>query len=147
MRRVTLAICGFSGCIALFAHYLRNGKISGKRLLNMNVRSDLPQNFRLRHLSVEKCFSEIHSLTPWSRVLLQKLTGLQLVKKFPAFYGARRFITALTSARHLSLSWASSIQSIPPHPTSWRSILILSSYLRLGLSSGLFPSWFREILW
>jgi len=26
-------------------------------------------------------------LTPWSRVLLEKLTGLQLVKKFPAFYG------------------------------------------------------------
>jgi hypothetical protein len=25
-------------------------------------------------------------LTPWSRVLLEKLTGLQLVKKFPAFY-------------------------------------------------------------
>jgi len=28
-----------------------------------------------------------HLLTPWSRVLLEKLTGLQLVKKFPAFYG------------------------------------------------------------
>ena len=40
-------------------------------------------------------------LTPWSRVLLEKLTGLQLVKKFPAFYGTRRFITALTNARHL----------------------------------------------
>ena len=26
-----------------------------------------------------------------------------------------------------------------PHPTSWRSILILSSHLRLGLPSGLFP--------
>jgi hypothetical protein len=26
-------------------------------------------------------------LTPWSRVLLEKLTGFQLVKKFPAFYG------------------------------------------------------------
>jgi hypothetical protein len=25
-------------------------------------------------------------LTPWSRVLLEKLTCLQLVKKFPAFY-------------------------------------------------------------
>jgi hypothetical protein len=25
-------------------------------------------------------------LTKWSRVLLEKLTGLQLVKKFPAFY-------------------------------------------------------------
>jgi len=43
-------------------------------------------------------------LTPWSRVLLEKLTSLQLVKKFPAFYGTRRFITALTSARHMSLS-------------------------------------------
>jgi hypothetical protein len=31
-------------------------------------------------------------LTPWSRVLLEKLTGLQLVKKFPAFYGTRRLI-------------------------------------------------------
>jgi len=46
-------------------------------------------------------------LTPWCRVLLEKLTGLQLVKKFPAFYGTRRFITALTSVRHLPLSWAS----------------------------------------
>ena len=51
-------------------------------------------------------------LTPWCRILLQKLTGLQLVKKFPAFHGTLRFITALTSFRHLSLSWASPIQSI-----------------------------------
>jgi len=43
-------------------------------------------------------------LTPWSRVLLEKLTGLHLVKKFPTFYGTRRFITAFTSARHLFLS-------------------------------------------
>jgi len=61
-------------------------------------------------------------LTPWCRVLLEKLTGLQLVKKFPAFHGTRRFVTALTGVRHLSLSWASPIQSIYPHPTSWRSI-------------------------
>ena len=79
-------------------------------------------------------------LTPWCRVLLQKLTGLQLVKKFPAFHGTRRFITALTSVRHLSLSWASPVQSIYPHPTSWRSIIILSTHLRLGLPSGLLPS-------
>ena len=26
-------------------------------------------------------------LTPWSTVLLEKLTGFQLIKKFPAFYG------------------------------------------------------------
>jgi len=30
-------------------------------------------------------------LTPWSRVLLEKLATLQLVKKFPAFYGTRRY--------------------------------------------------------
>ena len=53
-------------------------------------------------------------LTPYSRVLLDELAGFQLVKKFPAFYGTRRFITAFTSAHHLSLSCASSIQSIPP---------------------------------
>ena len=78
-------------------------------------------------------------LTPWCRVLLEKLTSLQLVKKFPAFHGTRRFITALTRVRHLSLSWASPIQSIYPHPTSWRSILILSTHLRLNLPSGSFP--------
>jgi len=32
-------------------------------------------------------------LIPWSRVLIEKLTVSQLVKKFPAFYGTRRFIT------------------------------------------------------
>jgi len=46
------------------------------------------------------------------------------------------------TARHLSLSWASSIQSLPPHPTSWRSILFLSFHIRRGLPSGLFPSGF-----
>ena len=81
-------------------------------------------------------------LTPWCRVLFEKLTGLQLVKKFPLFHGTRRFITALTSVRHLSLSWASPIQSIYPHPTSWRSVLILSTHLYLGLPSGLLPSGF-----
>jgi hypothetical protein len=85
----------------------------------------------------------IHILT-YSMVqsLLEQLTGLQLVKTFPAFHGTRRFITALTSVRHLSLSWASSIQFIYPHPTSWRSIPILSTHLRLGLPSGPFPSGF-----
>ena len=81
-------------------------------------------------------------LTPYYRVFLEKLIDLQLVKKFPAFQGTRRFITALTSVRHLSLSWVSPIQSIYPHPTSWRSILILYNHLRLYLPSGILPSGF-----
>ena len=63
-------------------------------------------------------------------------------QEIPRIYGTQRFITAFTSARHLSLFWVSSIQSKPPHITSWRPILILSSHLRLGLPSGLFPSGF-----
>ena len=101
--------------------------------------------FRTVPLSIIRSFSLYtitYLLTPWCRVLLEKLTGLQLVKKFPAFHGTRKFITALTSVRQLSLSWDRPIQSICPHPTSWRSILILSIHLRLGLPGGLFPSGF-----
>ena len=32
---------------------------------------------------------------PWSRVLLEKPTGSQRVKKFPGFYATRRFIAAI----------------------------------------------------
>ena len=81
-------------------------------------------------------------LTPWSRVLLEKLTGSADSQEIPCILWNRKFITALTSARHLSLSWANSIQSPQPPPTSWRSILILFSHLRLGLPNGLFPSGF-----
>jgi hypothetical protein len=49
-------------------------------------------------------------------------------------------LSAFTRALHWSLFWAKSIQFIPSHPTSQRSILILSTHLRLGLPSGLFPS-------
>jgi hypothetical protein len=79
-------------------------------------------------------------LTPYSTGFLEKLTGLQPVKKFPVFHGTRRLITAFTCARHQSLSWASSMQPITPYPISRRTVLILRSHLRLGLPSGLFPS-------
>ena len=42
-------------------------------------------------------------LSPSSRVLLEKLTGSQLVKKFPTFYETRRFVTAFISAHHTVL--------------------------------------------
>jgi len=45
---------------------------------------------------------------------------MQLLKKFPAFHGTRRFITAFKYTRHLSLSWARSIQL--KHPSHFLMI-------------------------
>jgi hypothetical protein len=42
-------------------------------------------------------------LTPWGRVLLEKLIVAQIVRKFPTFYVAQRFITMFTGAHHCSL--------------------------------------------
>ena len=79
-------------------------------------------------------------LTPWDTVLLEKLIGRKTVKKFPAIYGTRRFITAFTKTGLMSLS--STFQSMTTHPNSCKSISILSSHLRLVLPSGLLPSGF-----
>ena len=49
-----------------------------------------------------------------SRVFTEKPTGSQLVKKFPAFYEKLKFITAFTTANHLSISRSRSTQSMPP---------------------------------
>jgi len=60
-------------------------------------------NWLFIHLAIWLC-NELFNLlltyllTPWCRVLLEKLTGLQPIKKFPAFYGTRRFITEFTRA-------------------------------------------------
>jgi len=66
----------------------------------------------------------------------------QLVTKFPAFYATERFINVSTRAWQWSVSWAKCIQSKTSHPTSLRSIPILSSNLCQGLLSGLVPSGF-----
>ena len=49
-------------------------------------------------------YARSHLLTPWSRVLLEKLTGSAASQEIPPIFGTSRFITVLTSARHLSLS-------------------------------------------
>lgn len=67
--------------------------------------------------------------TQWSRVLLKKLTALQLRKKFPVFYG--------TSAPPIIPIASQSNPGKLSHPTS------LSSHLLPGIPSDLFPSSFR----
>jgi hypothetical protein len=52
------------------------------------------------------------TFTAWSRVLFEKVIGSQLVKKFPAFYETRRFITArneINLMRYLSLVYSGTI--------------------------------------
>ena len=50
---------------------------------------------------IKSCF---FCYVTYSLLLLKKLSGSQLVKKFPACYRTRKLITAFTSARHLHLS-------------------------------------------
>jgi len=83
-------------------------------------------------------------VTPRNRFLLEKLSDSQPVKKSPTLYGTRRFITAFTSARHLSLSWAQSVQYIP-FPTAWRYIFISPSNLCLYLDE--FHAWKKQTVW
>ena len=73
-----------------------------------------------------------YSLTAYSTVLLQKLTGSQLIQKFPTFYGTQSFITAFTSARQLSLSNFINNQQIYRHTTP--STHHLHSALKLNTS-------------
>jgi hypothetical protein len=79
-------------------------------------------------------------IIPWNRVLCEKLTVAQLIKKFRALCQNRRLITISTKVHEMSLYQAKLIQSTPSHPTPLMSILILPYHLHLGLSSGLFPS-------
>jgi hypothetical protein len=74
-----------------------------KRLINIR---------RIKKLKHYKLFCKVNltyylhnnKFTVWNKILLDKLTVTQLVKKFLAFYGTRRFITVLTTARQWSLS-------------------------------------------
>ena len=77
-------------------------------LQNLTNSNRYTQNKHI-HLKYKKKMSQytsIHTylLTPWSRVLLDKLTGSAASQEIPRIFRIQRFITVLTSARHLSLS-------------------------------------------
>ena len=77
-----------------------------------------------------------NKLTPWSRVILEKLTVYQLVKKYPVFMAHPKFITAFTRAHQLSLILS---QSNLVHAS-------LFHFLKLKFNI-IFPSTRRSSMW
>ena len=78
-------------------------------------------------------------IAPCRTVFIEKLRVPERVKKFPASCGTQWFITVCTTTRHLSPSWASSIQFTPSNPIFLRWVSLLPSHLRSGLRIYLFP--------
>jgi hypothetical protein len=68
------------------------------QLHTKNTQSNIKmQNTQKRtYITISTCKHNYNTylLTAWSGVLIEKLTGFQLVKKFPAFYETRKFVTA-----------------------------------------------------
>jgi len=58
------------------------------------------------------CLTNKETNLLYAAVFIQKLIVCQLAKKFPALCGRRRFITAFTRARHLSLSWGQIVPTL-----------------------------------
>jgi len=104
------------------------------RLLHIGA-AQINYLFRHKHL-----FSmRNNKLNPWSRFLLDQMILAQLIKEFHASYRTWKFIIVYRREGHWTLSWATWVQSAPLHSVYLRFILILSSYLCLGLKSGLSP--------
>jgi hypothetical protein len=80
----------------------------------------------------------MNHISPLSRVIFQKLIVSQLVKKVLSFYGIWSSMPVFTKA---GTCWYPNPHESSPclHPISWTVILILLSYLCLGLPSGSFP--------
>jgi hypothetical protein len=60
-------------------------------------------------------------LIPYSRVLIEKLTGVAANQEIPYIYGTRKSITVFTSARHPSLS-QSQLHPVPTNPSHFLKI-------------------------
>ena len=80
-------------------------------------------------------------LTPWGRVLLEKLTGSAASQEIARTLWNPKVYQRIHKCPP-SVPILSKLHPVSPRPTSRRSILILSSHLRLGLPNGLFPSVF-----
>jgi hypothetical protein len=78
--------------------------VSGKWIGHTTKQKEFVANILEETISGKKAVGGPR-LTPWSRVLLEKLTvNFAARQEIPRIYGTRKFLTIPTSARHLSLS-------------------------------------------
>jgi hypothetical protein len=68
--------------------------------------------FLMWHLTQILVFTVTNQLTPWSSVILRKLTGLHLFKKYSAIYGSRKFISLFTRVRQLTVFYVEESRNI-----------------------------------
>ena len=81
-------------------------------------------------------------LTPYSRVLLEKLTGFAANQEIPPTLWNPK-VHYRTHKRPPPVRILSQLHPVPTTPSHFlKIILILSSHLRLGLPNGLFPTGF-----
>jgi hypothetical protein len=74
----------------------------------------------------------LHGAEPFVR---SQPVNLAASQEIPRIYGTRKFLTVPTSARHLSLSWAKSIQSPRIPPTSaLPTRLLIPTYVKRTIS-------------
>jgi hypothetical protein len=104
-------------------NFLGSLGVDGKVILKWNLQDIISRGDenKLASFGSAQWQSPVNELSPWSGILPVKLTGPQLVKKFPACCLPRRCVTAT-------------------HPTSRRSTLILSSHLHIFFQVVSFPS-------
>ena len=92
-------------------------------------------------LTVSTCSKPPYLLTPWSRVLLKKLTGSAASQEIPRTLWNSKVHHRIHKCPP-SVPILTQLHPVSTPPTSRRFILILSSHLRLGLPNGLFSSGF-----
>jgi hypothetical protein len=112
-----------SGCtppLPLFLHGLDSNKFTFFTLVNSyGYRTVVLALVSVSHQKFVSLVS--YSLTPWSRVLLEKLTGFAASQGIPRIYGTRKFITVLASATspceyYLTWVFTGRIVSTSPNP-------------------------------
>ena len=95
---------------------------------------------------VNKEVGEYSDLTSWTSFVPVNLTVPQLVKKFPTLYGHERFTTIFTPASWVVPILSQLNQFHAPSSYLFKSILILSSHLPVGIQVASFLYIFQSIL-